>query len=260
MRVRRGSRWPDFLIRVVFALLALLGVTAAVLRSVAPDDVLTRMEPFRTRMINAFGVTEPEPDRRAHVVADGKFAAHRAVTRIHVLSGAGFLALAALQLARRVRTRTPKVHRVSGRIAISLAWLSGLTGLFFGLWQPLGGIAEQVIVGVAGLFLLVAVSVGFRHIRAGRAAAHREWMLRGTAAALAIAAIRVVAIPLDLALTPHGVDIRVVFVLSLWLGWCVTLAGAEWWIRRTRPVDARDRIPRAGDRPEPGRFLEHRAR
>ena len=142
--------------------------------------------------------------------------------------------LAALQLTQRVRARAPKVHRVSGRIAIVLAWVSGVTGLFFGLWQPLAGIAEQVVVGGVGLFLIVAVSLAFRHIRAGRVAAHREWMLRGIAAALAIASVRVVGFPLYLVLTPRGVDLRVIFALSLWLGWGLALAGAEWWIRATR--------------------------
>lgn len=229
-------RLPDFLIRVVFAVLVSLGVVAAVLRVLAPDDLIARVERVRARTMVVLGVTQPAPQRRAQVVAiaDGKFAAHRAVTRTHVLAGAGFLLLASLQMTRRLRTRTPKTHRVAGRIAILLAWLSGLTGLFFGIWQPLAGLAEQVIVGVVGLFLLTAVSLAFRHIRAGRVDAHREWMLRGTAAALAIASVRLVAIPLDLALTPRGVDVTVVFALSLWLGWIVTMVSAEWWIRSTR--------------------------
>ena len=87
---------------------------------------------------------------------------------------------------------------------------------------------------MVGLFLLTAVSLAFRHIRAGRVESHREWMLRGIAAAIAIASVRLVAIPLDLALTPRGVDVRVVFALSLWLGWILTMAGSEWWIRSTR--------------------------
>jgi uncharacterized membrane protein len=229
-------RWPIVLVRVVFVGLVLLGVTAAVLRLVAPNDLIARAEAARARVLKSVGVTQPAPDRRAAAVAeaDGKFAANLAVTRIHVLAGAGFLALASLQLMRRVRSRTPRVHRVSGRFAILLAWLSGVTGLFFGLWQPLAGVAEQVIVGAAGLFLLVSVSIAFRHIRAGRVEAHREWMLRGIAAAVAIASVRLVSIPLDLVLTPRGVDIRVVFVLALWIGWGVTVAGAEWWIRGTR--------------------------
>lgn len=111
---------------------------------------------------------------------------------------------------------------------------SGLTGLFFFLWQPLAGIPEQLIVGVVGLFLLAAVTLAFRHIRAGRVDAHREWMPRGVAAALGIASVRLVAIPLDLALTPRGVDVTVIFALSLWLGWILSLAGIEWWTRSMR--------------------------
>jgi uncharacterized membrane protein len=226
----------NVLIRVAFAGLVLLGMLAAALRYVAPDDLIVRVEAVRAPLLRDLGITQPFPERRAVVVAeaDAKFAAHRVVTRVHVLTGAGFLLLASLQLMRRVRTRAPKLHRISGRIAIVLAWLSGVTGLFFGVWKPLAGLAEQVIVGAAGMFLIVAVSIGFRHIRAGRVEAHREWMLRGTAAAIAVAAVRLVSIPLDLTLTPRGVDIRVVFVLSLWIGWVVTATGAEWWIRRTR--------------------------
>lgn len=229
-------RLPDVLIRVVFALLVSIGIAAAVLRVLVPNDLISQMERVRARAIVVLGVTQPAPERRAQVAteADGKFAAHRTVTRVHVLTGAGFLALAALQVSRRVRRRTPRTHRVSGRVAIVLAWLSGLTGLFFGLWQPLAGIAEQVLVGAVGFFLLASVSLAFHYVRAGRVDAHREWMLRGMAAALAIASVRLVAIPLDLALTPRGVDVRLVFGLSLWLGWILTMAGSEWWIRSTR--------------------------
>lgn len=224
------------MVRVLFAFLVLVGLTSAAARYAAPDDLFARFSPGRARMMSALGLAEPAPERRAQALAeaDAKFGTLRSVTRIHIVTGAAFLVLAALQLTRRVRTRAPIVHRVSGRIAIVLAWVSGLTGLFFGLWQPLAGIAEQVVVGGVGLFLIVAVSLAFRHIRAGRVAAHREWMLRGIAAALAIASVRVVGFPLYLALTPSGVDLRVIFALSLWLGWGIALAGAEWWIRATR--------------------------
>jgi uncharacterized membrane protein len=234
-------RLSDVFIRTVFGLLVLLGIAAAVLRIVAPTDLLSHMERVRLRAVVALGIPQPTLERRAHVVAaaDRKFATHRTITRVHVLTGAGFLALASLQLVRRVRTRTPRLHRVAGRIAIVLAWLSGLTGLYFGVWQPLAGFAEQLIVGIVGCFLLVAVSLALVHIRAGRVEAHREWMLRGVAAALAIASVRLVAIPLDFVLTPRGVDINVVFALSLWVGWAVTMCGAEWWIRVTRV-----RVPR----------------
>lgn len=229
-------RWPYLLLRGVFALLVLIGLTSAVLRSIAVGDLFARVEPVRAPMMDALSVTEPAPARRAAFIAeaDRKFAAHRTATLLHILAGAGFLALVPLQLTRRVRTRSPRIHRVSGRVAIILAAASGLTGLFFGLKQPLAGAAEQVIISAAGLFLLAAVCVAYLHIRAGHVSAHREWMLRAIAAALGIASVRIVALPLDLTLAPRGVDPRVIFGLALWLGWGVTLAVAEWWIRATR--------------------------
>ena len=229
-------RWPYRLVRGVFALLVVTGLTSAVLRSIAVGDLFARMDRVRAPMMDALGVTEPAPDRRAVFVAraDRKFAAHRTATLLHILTGAGFLALVPLQLMRRVRTRAPRVHRVVGRVAIILAAASGLTGLFFGLKQPLGGTAEQVIVSAAGLFFLGALGLACLHIRARRVAEHREWMLRAIAAALGIASIRIVSLPLDVTLAPRGVDPRVIFALALWIGWGVTLAVAEWWIRTTR--------------------------
>lgn len=229
-------------LRGVLALLVLIGLTTAALRSIAVADLFARMEPVRAPMMDALGVTEPAPMRHAAFIAqaDEKFAAHRTTTLLHILTGAGFLALVPLQLARRVRTRSPRIHRVSGRVAIVLAFASGLSGLFFGLIKPLGGAVEQVIVSAAGLFLLVPVCVAFRHIRAGDVAEHREWMLRAIGAALGIPAIRIVGVPLDLTLTPRGVDPHIIFGFALWLGWGVTVAVAEGWIRATRqrPVAA----------------------
>jgi uncharacterized membrane protein len=228
--------WIRKLLLAVVALLVVLGLTTAALRSMAVEDLFGRMEPMRAPIMDALGVTDPAPLRHAAFVAkgDAKFAAHPRTTLLHILAGAGFLTLVPLQLARRLRTRSPGIHRISGRVAIGLAFASALPGLFFGLKQPAGGAAEQLLVSVAGLFLLVAVCVAFVHIRAGDVAEHREWMLRAIGAALGIPATRIAGVPLDLTLTPRGVDPHVIFVVALWLGWGVTVAVTEWWIRTTR--------------------------
>jgi len=216
--------------------LVVVGLTATTLRLLVPDDLIARAEGVRAKTLVVIGMTQPNPEQRAATVAaaDRKFATHRLTTRVHVLTGGGFLLLAAFQVSRRIRSRSPRTHRVSGRIAIVLAWLSGLTGLFFGLWQPVAGFAEQIVVGAVGLTVLSSTSLAFNHIRAGRVDAHREWMLRAIAAGASIAAQRIVAIPLDLALTPRGFDVRAIFAISLWVGWMLSMAGAEWWIRSTR--------------------------
>ena len=108
-------RWTYTLLRGVIALLVLLGLTTAVLRSIAVGDLFARMEPVRGQIWDALGVTEPAPVRRAAFIAkaDGKFAALPTTTLLHILTSAGFLALVPLQLTRRVRTRNPRIHRVS---------------------------------------------------------------------------------------------------------------------------------------------------
>lgn len=231
------TRRADHVLRALFGFLVAVGLAGAMLRAVAIDDLLSRIEPVRGRVLAALALGDPAPEARAVIVAeaDRKFASHRTATWLHIATGAGFLALAPLQLTRRLRQRSPRVHRVTGRVAIGLAGLAGLSGLYFGVLHPFAGIAEQVIVGAAGLALLTAVITAFVQIRAGRVAGHREWMLRAVAAAVAISSVRVVALPLDLVLSPRGVDVRTVFALSLWIGWLTTFAVAEWWIHATRP-------------------------
>ena len=65
-------------------------------------------------------------------------------------------------------------------------------------------------------------------------ARHREWMIRAFGVALGISAARIAGVSLDFILTPAGVAVRTVFALSLWIGFGVTIAAAEIWIRRTR--------------------------
>jgi hypothetical protein len=70
------------------ALSVLIVVTTAVLRSIALEDLFARMQPVRAPMMDALGVTEPEPVRYAAFIAraDGKFAAHRTSTLLRPLA------------------------------------------------------------------------------------------------------------------------------------------------------------------------------
>jgi hypothetical protein len=70
-------------------------------------------------------------------------------------------------------------------------------------------------------------------IRRGNIAAHRAWMLRAFALMLGISTVRIVALFLDLALTPLAYPAETIFVASLWIGWVGTLAAAEVWLRQT---------------------------
>jgi hypothetical protein len=112
---------------------------------------------------------------------------------------------------------------------------TALSGLFFGLFMPFGGPAEAVAIALFGGLLLIAVVRGFLAIRSGRTALHREWMIRTFALGIAISTVRLVGPVVDYAFTPGGLRSWDMFALSLWIGWVLTVAAAEAWIRYTRP-------------------------
>lgn len=222
----------------VATLLVALGAVAGVARAVFIDDLVARIEPARGAAMRELGVRDPYAARRAAEVAsfDARFARHRGATLAHVLPGALFLVLAMLQLSARVRSRRPRLHRWTGRLAILAGVASASAGLWFGLAMPHAGAAEAVPVATFGTLFLLALANGYRAIRARDRARHREWMVRAFALAAGIATVRLVALPLDLLLTPPGYAPRTIFVISLWLGWVATLAMAELWLARTRPT------------------------
>ena len=223
-------------VRATVALLVVVGVGAAVGRTLFPNDLITRIEPLRTWLNGTFGLTDPFAATRAQdlAIADGHFAAHPLLTRVHILCGAVFLLFAPLQFSSRMRARNVRLHRWSGRILLPLAVTSVVTSLYFGMVIPFGGLLEAVAIGLFGGLFIVSASLAFAAIRRHDVTRHREWMIRTFAIALAISTVRLVGAPVDLILTPAGVRPPMVFVVAMWTGWVITVALAEFWIRNTR--------------------------
>jgi len=136
----------------------------------------------------------------------------------------GDLAMRAEPTRQRLLHAFDRIDRFPEQRAAEVAQADGRFGSHrtATLWHVLPG----------GLFLALARAVAA--IRAGRVAAHREWMIRAFAVALGISTVRLVAAALDLVVSPYGVPLAPLFVASLWIGWGVTVAAAELWIRYTR--------------------------
>jgi uncharacterized membrane protein len=224
-------------------------VTAAVYRAAYVTDAATRADPVRERALLALGRTDPLLADRAGEVRrlDSRYAVHPRLMLAHVVFGGVFLAFAPFQFWARLRNRHRRLHRWSGRPLLVVLMLSTVPALYFGLRVPFGSGGEALVIGVVAVLLLIAGGQAFVAIRRGQVARHREWMLRVFALALGIATVRLVLMPLDLALTTLAVRPATVFVVSLWLGWGVTVAIAELWIIRTRTV-----MPRLGTEPATG--------
>ena len=233
-------------LRVTVALLVTLGVAAAVNRVAFPADAVTRADPLREQMLHALRRVDPFAPERASELDqfDRRYAAHPVLTVLHVVPGGVFLALATLQFSSRLRTRHIQVHRWSGRLLVLVAFVTTLPALYFGLLMPYGGPGEAVAIGLFGGLFLLAITTAFMAIRSGHVERHREWMIRAFALALGISTVRLVGVVVDLTLTPAGVRQPALFVLSIWTGFAITLAAAEWWIKYTRvdPASSLQRI------------------
>jgi uncharacterized membrane protein len=218
-------------------LLGLVGVAAAIARAAFQEDLAVRIDPFREEAMRFLDRQDPFVLDRGEELArfDSRFAAHRLATLLHVLPGAVFLTLAPWQFSSRLRNRHIRFHRYSGRILVLAALITGVTGLYFGLFMPYGGLAEAMAIALFGGLLLVTVSRAFLAIRRHDVERHREWMIRTFALCIAVSTVRVVGPLFDIALTPVGWTSSAVFALAVWTGWVLTVAFAEVWIRATRP-------------------------
>lgn len=216
--------------------LAAIGIVGAVHRAFFVDDALQRAELVRRDVLSAAGIRDRSLDRASAVLSfDRSYAAYPLVTLLHIVPGGVLLLLAPLQFSSRLRTRYISWHRWSGRVLLALAVPVALTGLFFGTLMPFGGRGETALIVPFALFMLASLAHAYRAVRSGDIAAHREWMIRAFAVAIAIATVRVVAAVLDLVLSPY-VGLRALFVLALWMGWLSTFLAAELWIRRSKHV------------------------
>ncbi|HVT37457.1 MAG TPA: DUF2306 domain-containing protein [Gemmatimonadaceae bacterium] len=221
-------------------MLVLIGILAAIGRGIFTADLTTRVDPVRSGILTSFGITDPfAPDRPALLqYIDGRFAAHRLLTLLHILAGAMLLLLAPLQFVTRGRGGYRRFHRWSGRALMGAAIVAAVPAFYFGVIIPTAGPAEAVAIATTTCFFLFAMGAAFTAIRRADVPRHREWMIRAFAAALAISTVRIVAVILDVALTPAGFRPLTIFVIAIWTGWIVTLGGAEVWIRSTRPREA----------------------
>src|SRR5215472_5267082 len=171
---------------------------------------------------------------------DAHFADHGPLTLAHILPAALFMLLGPLQFVRRIRSNHPRFHRWSGRIFLAASAVVGVTGLTMAFGKTVGGLDEKAAITLFGTFFLIALSRALWHAMHREFAQHREWMIRGYATGLAVAAIRPImgaffAAALLRGRTPEPSQF---FGAAVWIGFTLELIAAELWINYTRPSAA----------------------
>jgi uncharacterized membrane protein len=191
-----------------------------------------------------FGALRAADSLRSAAVLDGfarRYAEHLWIGWLHFVPGLLFVTLAPLQFVAALRRRHPSVHRRIGWLLVPAAAVSGLFALLAAWRLPAyGGIGTQLATGVFGGLFLYSLARAVFHIRRREIAAHREWMIRVFALALAVATIRAV---IALATSLTGASLEDVFAASFWIAFSLNLAVAEAWIRSSRRA-ATGRPPR----------------
>ena len=156
---------------------------------------------------------------------------------LHVLGAALYALLGAFQFSVRLRRRSPRWHRSSGRLLVG----AGLVVAGSGLWMTLfysgapGGDLLWAVRLTVGSAMAASIVLGFTAIRRRDIATHRAWMIR--AYALAVGA--------GTQVFTQGIGEAVFGTsdlstgLSVGSGWVVNAAVAEWVIRRPTVRTAR---------------------
>jgi len=162
---------------------------------------------------------------------DTGFARHKALTLLHILPGALFLTLAAVQFMPSVRNRHLQLHRWTGRCLVVLGLIIGVSALVMSYKMNIGGPNETAATTLYAILFLICLTKAFIHIRRQEVARHREWMIRTYGVALGVATTRPI-VGMFFAfrrLTPHEF-----FGIAFWLGFTITFLTAEAWVDYTR--------------------------
>ncbi len=161
---------------------------------------------------------------------------------VHIIAAIAFAGLGAFQFSARLRRRRPGWHRRSGKGLIVAGMLVALSGLWMTLFYagaPGGDLlwAVRLVVGSA---VAVSLVLGLTAIRRRDIAAHRAWMIRAYALAVA-AGTQSFTQGVGEGLFGTG-DLST--ALSVSSGWVINAAVGEWVIRG--PAARRARHARSG--------------
>jgi uncharacterized membrane protein len=179
----------------------------------------------------------------ALIPSDPRFTASPLPVIIHIVGAAVYALLGAVQFVPQLRRRHPRWHRTAGRITVAAGTAVAGSALWLTVFvppQPDSGPLLYVLRLVFAPAMLTGLTLGIKAIRHGDITAHRAWMTRTYAIALA-AGTQAFTEGIGGAVLGHS---PLALDASRGAAWVINLAVAEWAIRRPATTNPRHRQPR----------------
>jgi uncharacterized membrane protein len=154
---------------------------------------------------------------------------------VHAISSLTYFILGAFQFSTSLRRNKPGWHRKAGYVLIPSGLLCALSGAWMAYFYPpiFGtGTAVSTIRIVVAAAIAAFICMGFAAIRERNVAAHRAWMMRAYALAIAAGTQPITLAPMLVFPKLYG---ELGYTLGLAAGWLLNLLVAEWLIRRSAP-------------------------
>ena len=230
---------------------AVVGIVAAIARTIivaqlasTPAGRRPELSAYDARALSVLvrvsqltpGSPEYVNSQRQVVRISNKYVEHARFTYAHMIAGILILVLAPFQFNRGLRNRHRRLHRWTGRAILTLVLVSAISAIFFGVFDAKAPPLERPTIALFGSLFLFAAARAFVAIRMRDIVRHREWMIRMLGMAIAIGTMRIVSIGVAFLVRASW---NTQFVLSMWVGWLISVIAAELWIRHTRPVPIR---------------------
>lgn len=155
---------------------------------------------------------------------------------VHIFSVSLFSILGALQFSSWLRQRSPKWHRVSGRIVVVSGVCAALSGLWMTVLYPtppeLQGGLLFIVRAYVSIAMLLSIFMAVAAVMGGDIPTHKAWMIRAFALGQGAGMQVVVIFPWMLLIGKPSILQRDVLMS---LAWLINLMLAEMAIQRWSP-------------------------
>ena len=147
---------------------------------------------------------------------------------IHVFAGSLCILMALIQFSRYILKKSKAIHRISGKIYVSVVlFLGAPTGLYMSFFAK-GSFWERALFLFMACFWFITTLYGLTTIHKRNIIAHKVWMMRSYAMAMTAVTFRLYHIIFYLLDWGHLEN----YELSLWLSVIGNMLFAEWIIYR----------------------------